>query len=106
MTTPAEKTLSKQVTKPGYLTTEFWKSAIYAVISILTGLGVIGANVPAEYKSVIDSVALLAGAGCIIGYSLSRGKTKAATIEAAAKVILTELESKTPSAPNAKQASR
>ena len=76
----------------GLLTTEFWKSFIYAGISIATGLGIIGPSVPDKYKTVIDSAAFLAGAICIVGYTLSRGKTKAAAVEATAKVLTTKLE--------------
>jgi len=74
----------------GIFTTEFWKSAIYAGFSMLTGLGVIGPSVPAKYRAVIDSAAYLAGAICVVGYAISRGKTKAAAVQATANVISTE----------------
>lgn len=89
--------------KPGYLTTEFWKSVIYAGLSLLTGLGVIGPSLPDKYKAVIDSAALLAGAACVFGYSISRGKTKAAAVEATASVIMQRDYLNSPSAPNAEQ---
>jgi F0F1-type ATP synthase membrane subunit c/vacuolar-type H+-ATPase subunit K len=73
--------------KGGIFTTEFWKSFIYAGISIATGLGAIGPSVPDKYKTVIDSAAFLAGAICLLGYSLSRGKTIAAAVEATASVL-------------------
>ena len=76
--------------KGGIFTTEFWKSFIYAGISIATGLGAIGPSVPDKYKAVIDSAAFLAGAVCLLGYSLSRGKTKAAAVEATANVLNAE----------------
>ena len=102
--------------KGGILTTEFWKSFIYAGISIATGLGAIGPSVPDKYKAVIDSAAFLAGAVCLLGYSLSRGKTKAAAVQATADVLnaaktlelqreVSNLPAKKPSGQAAKQAS-
>jgi len=76
--------------KSGFFTTEFWKSFIYAGISIATGLGAIGPNVPAKYATVIDSAAFIAGAICVAVYTLSRGKTKAAATQATADVINVE----------------
>lgn len=67
---------TKDDVKPGYLTSEFWKSLIYAVLSLLTGLGVISPGLPDKYKTVIDSAAFLAGAICVAAYSLSRGRVK------------------------------
>lgn len=89
---------------PGIFTTEFWKSAIYATLSVLTGIGVIGPGVPDKYKTVIDSAAFLAGAVTLAAYAISRGKTKAAAVLATAQVNAAKI-AKTPSAPVAKRAS-
>ena len=73
---------------PGYLTTEFWKTAVFTVVSLLLATGVITPVGAAKYKPILDSVALLAPAIALAFYSLSRGKTKAAAIEAAANVVV------------------
>lgn len=74
---------------PGYLTTEFWKTLGFVVVSLLIATGVITPVAAAKYKPIVDSMALLAPAIALGLYSLSRGKTKAAAIEAAANVVQT-----------------
>jgi len=76
--------------KPGYLTTEFWKSLITSGLSLAVGLGAIGPSVPDKYRSIIDAAALLTAAASTGMYALSRGKTKAAAILATANVITTD----------------
>ena len=82
-----DKTLSN---KPGYLTTEFWKSLITSGTTLAVGLGAIGPSVPDKYRAIIDSAALFAAAASTGMYALSRGKTKAAAILATANVITTD----------------
>lgn len=95
-----------QVGQPsGLLTTEFWKSLIFSGISVATGLGAIGPNVPTKYKPVIDSAAFLAASLCLIGYAISRGITKAATIKATA-VVNSAVVAKMPSEQVVKQAAQ
>jgi hypothetical protein len=84
MDSPKEEILSSP---KGLLTTEFWKSLIYAGLSIATGLGLIGPGVPDKYKAIIDSAAFIAGAISVGAYAMSRGKTKAAAIAATANVM-------------------
>lgn len=72
---------------PGYATTEFWKSSILTVVSLLVATGVINPDASAKFNSWVQAAALVAAAVSVGLYSLSRGKTKAAAIEAAANVI-------------------
>jgi len=72
---------------PGYLTTEFWKSTIVTVVGLLVATGVITPDSQAKYNQWIQVAALIAAAVSVGLYSLSRGKTKAAAIEAAANVV-------------------
>jgi len=74
--------------KPGYLTTEFWKSTAVAVVGLLISLGVITPDAQAKYNQWIQVAAIVATALSVGLYSLSRGKTKAAAIEAAASVVI------------------
>lgn len=87
MSSDAEK---DTLTVDGFTTTEFWKSLAVSIVSVLTGLGVIGPSVPDKYRAVIDSAAFIAASITVAGYSLSRSKTKAAAMQATANVITTE----------------
>lgn len=73
--------------KSGLLTTEFWKSAIVNVLALLTMVGEIKPTGNPKYDSIISAAAGLAAAANNIGYANSRGKTKAAVIQAASDVI-------------------
>lgn len=88
MTQTAEKNLSDAVTKDGLVTSEFWKTLGFTVVSLLIATGVITPVAAAKYKPIVDAMALLAPAIAIGFYSLSRGKTKAAAIEATANVAV------------------
>jgi hypothetical protein len=58
--------------KPGYKTTEFWLSAAVAVIGLLMSSGVI------QTGSNLDKIiGIAASALAALGYSISRGNTKA-----------------------------
>lgn len=73
---------------PGFLTSEFWKTLGFVVVSLLIATGVITPVSAAKYKPIVDGMALLAPAIALGFYSMSRGKTKAAAIEAAANVVV------------------
>lgn len=110
--TPAENLSDAPPATPGWQTTEFWKTLILTIISLLIATGVITPVDVPKYKPVVDGLALIAPAIAIGLYSLSRGKTKAAGVEAAANVVavnkhvnlqrdLNGLAVKMPSAPSA-----
>jgi hypothetical protein len=80
---------------PGILTTEFWKTLAFSVVSLLIATGVITPVDSNKYKPIIDGFALIAPAIALGLYSLSRGKTKAAAIEATANVIAVKTHSAT-----------
>lgn len=89
MTDTSEKTLSDAPpATPGYLTTEFWKSSIVSVVGMLVATGVITPDSSSKYNQWVQVAAILATAVSVGLYSLSRGKTKAAAIEAAAGVVM------------------
>jgi uncharacterized membrane protein len=75
---------------PGVFTSEFWKTAAFVVVSLLIATGVITPVDAQKYKPIVDGLALIAPAIAIGFYSMSRGKTKAAAIEAAANVVMTK----------------
>lgn len=67
--------------KPGYLTTEFWASAIGALVMILVGFGVIPAPFAARVESgLVDAVeaivSVIGSVGLIMNYSLGRTRVK------------------------------
>lgn len=86
--TPDQNLSDAPPATPGYLTTEFWKTTIFTVVSLLIATGVITPAGVKQYKPILDGVALLAPAIALAFYSMSRGKTKAAAIEAAANVVV------------------
>ena len=62
--------------KPGVQTSEFWKTLVFVVLSVLTGLNIIGPDFADRYAAIIDAAAFLAGAIATAGYSLARGRAK------------------------------
>jgi hypothetical protein len=75
----AQSAPADEPVKPGYLTSEFWKAAIIAVLGLLKGLGLIGPDFSnSTSDAVLDSAALLAAALASIGYSIARGRVKSA----------------------------
>lgn len=85
--TPTENLSDAPPATPGWQTTEFWKTLILTIVSLLIATGVITPVDVPKYKPVVDGLALIAPAIAIGLYSLSRGKTKAAAIEATANVV-------------------
>ena len=87
---PTESVSDTPPAKPGYLTTEFWKSGAVTVVSLLVGLGIITPDQQTHASPWIAGIALGAAAISTGLYSISRGKTKAAAVEAAANVVIAD----------------
>lgn len=60
-----------ETVKPGYKTTEFWLSAVAAIVGILLTSGVL-----VEGNSITQVVGIIATALSAMGYSVSRGNAK------------------------------
>lgn len=58
--------------KPGWQTTEFWKSVVVSACGLLMASGIIGPNSPTAV--IVGMIAAAASSGA---YAISRGMTKA-----------------------------
>lgn len=70
--------------KSGFKTTEFWKSSVFTVVSLLTVVGAIHPTGNPKYDSWIRVAAAISAALNNIGYFNSRAKVKDATVSAVA----------------------
>jgi hypothetical protein len=77
--------------KPGLLTTEFWVTAVTAVLTLLAGFNVVGPDWAKMHEPIVNALAFLATAIIPAAYALSRaiakGKHQAAAAALAAARI-------------------
>lgn len=62
--------------KPGWQTSEFWATHIFALLSFATAMGWIGPNFSHDHEQVVNAVALLASVLAPSAYAVARGVAK------------------------------